>query len=253
MAVKIVKVLAERKNKTIYRDGDRVIKLFEKKHPKSNILNEALNQARVEEATDLNIPKLLEVTKIKEGWALVSEYVSGTTLSELMEKHPEKEDEYLELFVKLQLEVLSKRVPLLSRMKDKFSKKLKDTNLIDDATKYELEQRLDGMKNHAKLCHGDFNPSNIIITEKGNAYVLDWSHATQGNASGDAARTFLLFSIQGKEELADKYLEMFAEKSGIEKTHIRRWIPIVAATQLTKGIKEEQEFLSSWINVVDFG
>ena len=31
MAVKIVKVLAERKNKTIYRDGDRVIKLFEKK------------------------------------------------------------------------------------------------------------------------------------------------------------------------------------------------------------------------------
>ena len=67
MAVKIVKVLAERKNKTIYRDGDRVIKLFEKKHPKSNILNEALNQARVEEATDLNIPKLLEVTKIKEG------------------------------------------------------------------------------------------------------------------------------------------------------------------------------------------
>ena len=83
MAVKIVKVLAERKNKTIYRDGDRVIKLFEKKHPKSNILNEALNQARVEEATDLNIPKLIEVTKIKEGWALVSEYISGTTLGKV--------------------------------------------------------------------------------------------------------------------------------------------------------------------------
>ncbi len=252
MAVKVVKVLAERKNKTIYKDGDRVIKLFEKKHPKSNILNEALNQARVEEATDLNIPKLLEVTKIKEGWALVSEYVSGTTLAELMDKHPEKMDNYLDIFVNLQLSVLSKRVPLLSRMKDKFRNKLKDTNLIDDATKYELEQRLEGMKNHAKLCHGDFNPSNIIITEKGDAYVLDWSHATQGNASGDAARTFLLFSIQGKEELADKYLDLFAEKSGIEKAHIRRWIPIVAATQLTKGIPEEQEFLRRWINVVDF-
>ena len=170
-----------------------------------------------------------------------------------MENNKEKENEYLELFVKLQLEVLSKRVPLLSRLKDKFSRKLKETTLIDDATKYELEQRLEGMKNHAKLCHGDFNPSNIIINEKGEAYILDRSHATQGNASADAARTFLLFSMQGKEKLAEKYLDLFSELSEIDKTNIRRWIPIVAATQLTKGIEEEQEFLSRWINVVDFG
>jgi thiamine kinase-like enzyme len=160
--------------------------------------------------------------------------------------------EYLDEFVSLQLEILSKRVPLLSRMKDKFRRKLNETTLIDDATKYELEQRLEGMKNHAKLCHGDFNPSNIIITEKGNAYVLDWSHATQGNASGDAARTFLIFSIQGKEKLAEKYLDLFAEKSGIPKSHIQRWIPIVAATQMTKGKPEEAEFLAKWVDVIDY-
>ncbi len=252
MAVKIVKTLAERKNKTIYKDGNNVVKLFVKEHPKSNILNEALNQARVEECTDLNIPKLVEVTKIKDRWALVSEHVAGTTLSELMELNPDKEEKYLELFVNIQLDILAKHVPLLSRMKDKFRRKLKETDLISEDIKYELEQRLEGMKNHYKLCHGDYNPSNIILTDKGECFVLDWSHATQGNASGDAARTFLLFSIDGKNELAEKYLDMFSEKSGIDKANIRRWIPIVAATQLTKGIPEEQEFLKGWINVVDF-
>ena len=99
---------------------------------------------------------------------------------------------------------------------------------------------------------GDFNPTNVIINEKGEHYIIDWSHATSGNASADAARTFLLFSMEGKAELAEKYLNLFAKKSTIEKANIQRWIPIVAATQLTKGHKEEQEFLSKWIDVADY-
>ena len=108
------------------------------------------------------------------------------------------------------------------------------------------------MKNHAKLCHGDFNPTNIIVKEDGSYYIIDWAHVTQGNASADVARTFLLFSMQGKTELADKYLNLFSLKSGIDIKNIQRWIPIVAASQMTKGIKDEQEFLSKWINVVEY-
>ena len=48
------------------------------------------------------------------------------------------------------------------------------------------------------------------------------------------------------------YLDLFEKMSGIEKKSIQRWIPIVAATQMTKKIPEEQEFLSKWINVVDY-
>ena len=40
-------VLAERKHKVIYRDGDLCAKVFDESFPKSDILNEALNQARV--------------------------------------------------------------------------------------------------------------------------------------------------------------------------------------------------------------
>ena len=42
-------VLAERAHKQIYRDGDKVVKVFDANYPKADVLNEALNQARVEE------------------------------------------------------------------------------------------------------------------------------------------------------------------------------------------------------------
>lgn len=244
--------IVKRNTKSIYRDNDKTIKLFIEKYSKSDILNEALNQSRIEENTDLKISKLKEVTKINNRWALVSEYIEGKSLESLMSENPEKMEEYLDLFIDIQLEILSKKVPLLNRMKEKYRRRIDETDLIDDNIKYELLQRLAGMDSHRCVCHGDFNPSNIIITEKGEHYVIDWAHVTQGNASGDSAMTYLLFCKDGKKELAEKYLTRFAEKSGIEKNEIQKWIPIVAANQLTKEIKEEEDFLRNWIDVVEF-
>lgn len=244
--------IAVRKTKTIYRDNDKTIKVFNENYSKSDILNEALNHARVEENTNLNMPKLLEVTKIDGKWAIVYSYVEGTPLSVLMQQNPDKIDEYLELFVDIQMEILGNRVQLLNRIKDKFKRKLTASSEFDDTIRYELLQRLDGMKDHTKLCHGDFNPSNIIIKDDGSYAIIDWAHVTQGNASADCARTYLLFSIDGKDNLADKYMKLFSEKSGIDMRNIQRWIPIVAATQLTKGIEEEKDFLHKWINVLDY-
>ena len=244
--------IAERPTKTVYKDGDKTIKLFVENYLESNILNEALNQARVKEATDLNIPKLIEVGKIGNRWALVFEHIEGTPLNKLMEEHPEKLDEYLNMFVDIQLNVLSHTVPLLNRIKDKFRRKLTATSCIDENTKFDLLQRLEGMEEQTKLCHGDFNPSNIIIRDDGSAYIIDWAHVTKGSGAADAARTFLLFSMDGKDELARKYIELFAEKSKIAVKDVQRWLPIVAAPQMTKEKAEEQEFLSKWINVVEY-
>lgn len=244
--------IMERKTKTVYRDGDKTIKLFIENYSKADILNEALNQARVEEGTDLNIPKLIEVSKLDNRWALVSEHIEGIPLDMLMDEHPERIDEYMNLFIDVQLNILNHSVPMLNRIKEKYTRKINQTDLIHDNVKYELLQRLDGMENHNKVCHGDYNPSNVIIKEDGSVFVIDWSHVTQGNASADAAKTFLLFSMDKKEDMANKYLDMFAEKSGINKGLVQRWIPIVAASQIARATDEEREFLSKWIDVVDY-
>ena len=229
-------VIASRSDKTIYRDGDLAIKIFNETYSKSDILNEALNNARVEE-TGLNIPKIEEVAKIDNRWAIISTFIEGKTMAQLIEENPEKEQDYLKRFVDIQTEIHSKRSPLLNKLQDKMFRKIAETNL-DETVKYDLQTRLQGMPKHVKVCHGDFNPSNIIIAKGDVPYILDWSHATQGNASADVARTYLLFRLAGKEKAAEYYIDLFCKKTNTEKKYIQSWMPIVAASQLVKSKAE---------------
>ena len=246
----LTNIIAQRKDKTIYRDGNKAIKIFDENYKTSAVLNEALNDALIEE-TALNVPKLREVSKIEGKWAIINDFIEGKTLAELMDEYPQKEDEYLELFVDLQIEIQNKSCPGLTKIQDKMKRKISESNL-DATTRYELHTRLNGMKRHKKICHGDFNPSNRIITNDGVPFVLDWSHATQGNASEDVARTYLLFKLAKKDELAEKYIRLFCKKSDTALQYVQSWLPIVAASQLVKGKIEEKEFLESWIHVVDY-
>ena len=248
--MKLENIIAVRNTKKVYRDGDKCIKVFEEGFSKADVLNEALNQARIEE-TGLNIPKIHEVTMIDGKWAIVSDFIEGDTLADLMEKHPDRLQEYLDKFVDLQIEIQNKTCPLLNKLKDKMNRKISATKL-DATTRYELHTRLEGMPKHNKVCHGDFNPSNIIVKNDGTMYILDWSHATQGNASADVARTYLLFCLDGEEGIAKAYLDLFCKKSNTAKQYVQKWMPIVAASQSVKGNEHEQEFLLSWVDVVDY-
>jgi aminoglycoside phosphotransferase (APT) family kinase protein len=247
---KLGKLIGVRTTKAIYRDDGKVIKLMSEEYPASDVLSEALNLAAVGE-TRLKVPKLAEVTRINDRWAIVWEYVEGATLDQLMEKHKDKEQEYLERFVDIHLEMhrySATRLPLLS---EKMHRKILASGL-DATARYELRTRLESMPKHTKLCHGDFNPSNIVITGNDEAYIIDWSHASQGNASADAAQTYLLFWLAGRIDYADKYLSPFCKKSDTAKQYVEKWLSIVSASHLPKARPEEREFLLHWANVVDY-
>ena len=248
--MKLDRIIAVRNNKTVYRDGNLCMKVFDASYSKADILNEALNQARVEE-TGLAIPKIREVTVIDGKWTIVTDYIKGKTLAQLMQENPDKKDAYLEMFVDLQLQMQSKNCPLLTKLKDKMIRKIGQTD-FDATTRYDLHTRLDAMPKHTKLCHGDFNPSNIIISdEDGTPYILDWAHAAIGNASADAAMTYLLFALEDQKK-ADLYLKLFCKKNDIAMQYVQKWLPIVAAAQMTKKHGAEKEFLTHWTQVVEF-
>ena len=92
----------------------------------------------------------------------------------------------------------------------------------------------------------------MTANSDGTPYILVWSHVTQGNASADAARTYLLFWLAGDITGANRYLELFCKKSNTEMRYVQKWMPIVAASQSVKGNAKEREFLLSWVNVVDY-
>ena len=252
MKLENAEVIVERPYKTVYKDGNRIVKVFSEEHGKANVFNEALCHSRVEES-GFDVPEVLEVSKTDNNkWALAIEYVEGRTLESMMLADPAKIETYMEKFVDLQLEMHKVTVPRLGLQKEKLARKIAgEKELIDATTRYELDTRLESMPKHTKLCHGDFVPSNVIVKDDGSMTIVDWSHATKGNASGDAALTYLQFALKD-QGIAEMYLNMFCKKSDTARQYVQKWMPIVAAARLSKGIEEEKEFLLKWIDIIDF-
>ena len=151
--------LVRRGNKVVYDLGDKIVKVFNETKPVSDVFNEALNLARINEC-GIRSPKALEVSQLENanGWALVTEKVPGTTLAEKMAAEPQRFGEYLEMFVDLQIEIHGYTSPLLNRQRDKFARMIDSLDQLNATTRYNLQERLDGMTKEFKVCHATSTP-----------------------------------------------------------------------------------------------
>ena len=115
---------------------------------------------------------------------------------------------------------------------------------LNATTRYNLQERLDGMTKEFKVCHGDFNPSNVIVGDDGQLYVCDWAHATQGSPAADVATTYLLFALNSKDQ-AEAYLELYCDRADMPMQVVRQWTSIVAASELARKRNVNDEFLKT--------
>lgn len=244
------KIIAVRVNKTIYREGDRCVKVFRESFSKSQIFSEALNHVKIEEA-GVTVPKIIEVTKTDGRWSIISEYIKGSTLERLMELDPENKTGHLRTLARLQTEIHKKVCPALPSLKEKISRKISMAELYDPRLKNRLYEILDGIPDKNNICHGDFIPSNILVAENEKIYITDWPHAARGDGAADAAETFLRFALTGNKDAAREYLELFCDISGRSEKDVRMWLPLVAAARLANNSAKEREFLLRQVDVVD--
>lgn len=233
----------------VYRDGYRIIKLFKANVPKTYVLYEALTNSRIELA-DILVPKLYEVSVFEGRWAIIMEHIEGKTYAELIRENPDKVDFYLDDMAELHIEIQSTPALKLSKLKDKLERLINEMTELDETMKYELLTRLGGMPSHTKLCHCNYIPENVVANENG-IYILDWHNARQGNASADVANTYLLLTLQSSY-MAEKYLDLFCEKTFTPKNYVHQWMPIVAAARYGLANQNERDLLMKYIDVVSY-
>ena len=242
--------IVERHNKVVYRDGDRIVKVFKATKPASDVFNEALNVARIMGA-GVRVPKILEVSQTADGsWALSTEYVEGVTMRSLMdaaEGTPEY-DKLLEQFVDFQIEIQGIHgSELMKDQKTKIAGMVGKAPELDPSVRYDLQMRADRMAPGRSICHCDFNPSNVIVAEDGTLYACDWTHVTRGLPEADAAMTYILFKMYHPGH-AEKYLDVFSKKADVAKQKVHYWVPVMAAAELSRGRKDAEEFLRSQVD-----
>ena len=253
-SVKIAKqgsVLLERTDKVVTRDKNTVLKIFGPSYKVSAILNEAMNEARAAE-TGLPVAKVIEVLKLRDHWCIRREWVEGKTLADVMAADKKNLMKYLKEFVAIQCEIFSKTSERMGNLADKLDKQISASPLPKE-TRYDLHMRLQSFARGKALCHGDFNPTNVIITPKGEWRVIDWSHVRLGDPLADVARTYLLFWLAGYVAAAEKYMTLACEALKVKVAEVQKWLPIVAAAESAKEqSKKNSELLLHWASVVDY-
>lgn len=254
--IELGKELISRSNKKIFlsKDEKYLVKVFNNKLVgKADVLAEALNQARVEQTNLVCIPSLKEVFTINYDWCIAYEFIKGKTMQELIDSNKANEKKYIDKMIDLQISVQKITVENLPGLTNKLQQRISlSKSFIDATTRYELHMRLDAMPKHTKLCHCDFNPTNIIYGDDGKVYITDWAHAGKGNASADVAYTYMFFMLKNRPDLAKYYLDGFCTKTDTAIQYVQRYMPIIAAAMAYKSSGEEKKFLLSQTEVVEY-
>ena len=244
-------VLLERADKVVTKDKGTVLKVFGPSYKVSAILNEAMNEARAAE-TGLPVAKVLEVLKLREHWCIRREWIEGETLANVMLKDKKNLTKYMREFVAIQCEIFTKTSERMGNLNDKLDKLISASPLPRE-TRYDLHVKLQSMPRGKALCHGDFNPTNVIITPNGDWRVIDWSHVRLGDPLADVAHTYLLLWISGYVPAAEKYMNLACEALKVKVSDVQKWLPIVAAAASAKFHDPKKlELLVHWASVFDY-
>ena len=227
---------------------DIAYKLFHKSYSPFQIYREAMLQTMAAEA-GINVPKIHGVIEVDDRLAILSDFIDGNTVAELMEENPAKKDMYLGLLADTQLDLLSRTANDVRKLTQSIEQEINALTQIDEVKRYELITLLASMPDHNKLCHGNFGPENVIIDGMDKVFILDWTAAARGNAGADMAKTYLKLTLTSGED-AEKYIRLLCEKTGYDRQYIYEWLPLMAASFLgEKGLSEKQrEVLLTWMD-----
>lgn len=201
--MKLDRVIALRNDRTVYRDGERCVKVFAPGYPRAAVLGEAMNAALAAEA-GLAVPPVREVS-MGERPTLVTDFISGRPLDDL------------DALVALQLRVQATPAAGFARLGDVLRPRLSEAS----------RAAFDALPAGDALCHCDLTPENLLCTPSGEVVILDWADAVRGPATADAALTYARLR-HARDVRADGYLARYVAVSGVAREEIEAWLPILA-------------------------
>lgn len=139
-------------------------------------------------------PQLLGRVEIDGRPGLLIERIAGADMLTLLEKAPWR----IVIFARMLAEshAAIHRVPAPADLPDLTSlleQRIRAAPLPTDLRTFALEHAA-SLPDGDRLCHGDFHPGNVLVTEAG-ASVIDWAMASRGHPAADYARSALLMSM----------------------------------------------------------
>ncbi len=238
----------------IYAWGDtQVLKLFLDWCSEGMVRHE-LAIAQVVQSAGLPVPRVENsVVEVEARLGLIYEKVSGRSMLENLSRRPWKMIAYGRWLAELQAKIHMCRAPDLPLWSEQLERDISTADILPEMARHAALRKLAQLPQGTALCHGDFHPDNILITQSGPV-VIDWMTAVRGNPMADVMRTSLLlrqgdvpsgmagrrFIILLRELFHSVYLRRYLNLSHAQREEVDEWALPIAAARLNEGITNEQ-------------
>jgi uncharacterized protein (TIGR02172 family) len=260
------KLIAQGRTAEIYEWGDKdVVKLF-REMAMPTMVEYEYKISSIVQSFNLSVPKALEIVHIDNRHGIIFEKVNGNTMLKEIIAKPWKFIEQARRMANLHYSIHKCEVSNLPSQKDILRRSIENAKLLTENKRKQILEYMDKLPEGNTLCHGDFHPDNILISE-GKAVVIDWITGSMGTAAADVARTSLLirfgsmppgtsFIIKNvikyvRGYLYKGYIDRYLKVSGMKMEEVEKWELPVAAARLVEWVPNSEKKML--LQIIDEG
>jgi len=218
---------------------NKVLKLYKKGFP-IEAIREEYEVSQYVHDLGINVPRAFEMIERDGRLGIIFERVPGTSLLHLMTRRPLRIRRFSRTLAALHHHVHVHSVADLSRNhKEILAHNIQSAPLLTDAEKSKIIHQLQGLPEDHKLCHGDYHPDNVLVTDQNNSCVIDWMTGMAGHPLGDPGNISLqlcnvnqdLRRVDACRNIAHEYLPELESTSSL-RTRPEHRLPQESARRL---------------------
>jgi aminoglycoside phosphotransferase (APT) family kinase protein len=222
----------------VFEAGADVLKLYRAGYEKYIVDHEAGILAALA-PLELPVPLLRGVVEIDGRWGLLMSRAEGQPLSAQL--RPDDIEKIADGVALLHTRLHAQPGTGLGSYQARLTRDIGGAAGLDDTERQRLLQRLAELPQGDRLCHGDFHPANIMGSLD-RPMIVDWLDGTSGPPAADAGRSYLLL-LHNFPGMAEPYLDAYGRHSGMARSDVLDWLPVLAAARLSENIPAETERL----------
>jgi uncharacterized protein (TIGR02172 family) len=181
----------------VYGWGDNhVLKLYQAWMPAIAVERE-FNITRLARAAGMSVPAAEEMLQVEGRLGIIFERIRGISLLKTLETRP-----WRLIFISRLLAETHARMHTCNlssetaNQRDQIEQGIAWTKDLSETEKQAILAALARLPDGNALCHGDFHPGNIIMTNHGPV-IIDWMTGHRGHPLADVARTVLIIQTGG--------------------------------------------------------
>ncbi len=236
-------------------DPDRILRVLWRDNGKSEEKDVILQEILANES--IHVPKVYEYLHIQDRAACIMEKIHGDTLTNEMRKNIRVLVKVPHILAELQKKVSSIVMPdSYPSIRDLFTFVTEHGRLQDKELTAFVAQLFNGQRTESMLCHGDFHPGNILVSNE-TMTIIDWSGSYSGNPIADIAHTYILMRqmprLPGQSTgnyrvmsfvariIAARYLNAAKNLWGFDWATFSAWTVIMSFQRVTFGLPGERD------------